>query len=93
MQVYYLSSCNEDGSDPEYEKLGWKKLEEYDPCQQRWNCLAGLVERGEHSEDMVGGTDEMAINDYYASLPFAALFSACKVFDLFQLHMYLSLAD
>ncbi|KAK3149227.1 hypothetical protein QOZ80_3AG0214590 [Eleusine coracana subsp. coracana] len=78
MQVYYLSSCNEDGSDPEYEKLGWKKLEEYDPSQQRWNCLASLVEGGDFSEDMVGDTDEMTINDYYASLPFTALFSACK---------------
>jgi proteasome assembly chaperone 2 len=79
MQVYYLSSSSEDGSDPEYDKLGWKELEEYDPSQQRWKCLASLVEGGDVSEHMVGDTDEMTINDYYASLPFAALFSACKV--------------
>ncbi|CAN6303408.1 unnamed protein product [Urochloa humidicola] len=78
MQVYYLSSCNEDGSDPEYEKLGWKKLEEYDPSHKRWSCLTGLVESSVFTEDMVEDTDEMTINDYYASLPFAALFSACK---------------
>jgi hypothetical protein len=30
-----------------------------------------------HADD----TDKMTINDYYASLPFAALFSACKVSD------------
>jgi proteasome assembly chaperone 2 len=81
MQVYYLSSCNEDGSDPECEKLGWKKLEDYNPSQKRWSYLASLVEGGGLSEDMDDDTDEMAINDYYASLPFAALFSACKVSD------------
>lgn len=81
MQVYYLSSCNEDGSDSEYEKLGWKKLEEYDPSHKRWSCLTGLVGGGDFSEDMSDDTDEMTINDYYASLPFAALFSACKVSD------------
>jgi proteasome assembly chaperone 2 len=85
MQVYYLSSSNEDGSDPEYDKLGWKRLEEYDPSQRRWKCLASLVEGGDLSEDTVGDTDEMTVNGYYASLPFAALFSACKVSDLFHL--------
>ncbi|WVZ60686.1 hypothetical protein U9M48_010673 [Paspalum notatum var. saurae] len=78
MQVYYLSSCNEDGFDPEYEKLGWKKLEEYDPSHKRWSFLGSLVEGGSLSEDMVDDADEMTINDYYASLPFAALFTACK---------------
>uniref|UniRef100_A0A0D3FPH8 Proteasome assembly chaperone 2 n=1 Tax=Oryza barthii TaxID=65489 RepID=A0A0D3FPH8_9ORYZ len=78
MQVYYLSSYNEDGSDPKCENLGWKKLEEYDPSQQRWKCLASLVEGGHLSEDMTGDPEEMTINDYYSSLPFAALFSACK---------------
>ncbi|EEC76242.1 hypothetical protein OsI_13667 [Oryza sativa Indica Group] len=78
MQVYYLSSCNEDGSDLKCENLGWKKLEEYDPSQQRWKCLASLVEGGHLSEDMTGDPEEMTINDYYSSLPFAALFSACK---------------
>ncbi|KAL6637930.1 hypothetical protein ACP70R_025502 [Stipagrostis hirtigluma subsp. patula] len=78
MQVYYLSSCKEDGSDPEYEKLGWKKLEEYDPTQPQWKCLDSLLAGDGLSEDMVGDSDEMTINDYYASLPFAALFSACK---------------
>lgn len=88
MQVYYLSSCNEDGSDPEYEKLGWKKLEEYDPSQKRWTCLASLVEGGGLSGDMDDDTDEMTINDYYASLPFAALFSACKVFEFVSAYYY-----
>ncbi|PWZ21648.1 putative transcription factor KAN2 [Zea mays] len=66
MQMYYLSSCNEDGSDPEYE--GWKKLEDYNPSQKHWNCLASLVEGGHLSEDMDDDTDERTINDYYASL-------------------------
>jgi hypothetical protein len=30
---------------------------------------------------------KIIINDYYASLPFAALFSACKVSDSFQLQI------
>lgn len=77
--LYYLSSCNEDGSDPEYEKLGWKKLEDYDPSQRRWKCLASLVAGGDLSEDMTDDPEEMTISDYYASLPFAALFVACKV--------------
>ncbi|KAG8094796.1 hypothetical protein GUJ93_ZPchr0012g22108 [Zizania palustris] len=36
-RVINASSCNEDGSDPKCENLGWKqKLEEYDPSQQSW---------------------------------------------------------
>lgn len=76
--LYYLSSCNEDGSDPEYEKLGWKKLEEYDPSQRLWKSLANLIEGGVLSEDMSDDSEEMTLSDYYATLPFAALFFACK---------------
>lgn len=83
--LYYLSSCNEDGSDPECEKLGWKKLEEYDPSQRLWKCLASLIEGGVLSEDMADDPEEMTASDYYATLPFAALFFACKVSYLFQL--------
>lgn len=76
--LYYLSSCNEDGSDPEHEKLGWKKLEEYDPSQRRWKYLSSLIEGGVLSEDVDDDPEEMTTCDYYASLPFAALFLACK---------------
>lgn len=79
--LYYLSSCNEDGSDPECEKLGWKKLEEYNPSQRLWKCLASLIEGGVLSEDMADDPEEMTASDYYATLPFAALFFACKVSD------------
>jgi hypothetical protein len=47
MQVYYLSSFNEDGSDLEYVKLGWKNLEEYDPSQQRGRGHGGSRHLGE----------------------------------------------
>jgi proteasome assembly chaperone 2 len=79
--MYYLSSRNEDGSDPEYEKLGWKKLEEYDPSQRLWKSLANLIEGGALSDDMADDPEEMTLSDYYATLPFAALFFACKVSD------------
>ncbi|XP_068655025.1 uncharacterized protein [Aristolochia californica] len=77
MQIYYLSSINPNGTDAECEKLGWKKLEEYDPSKRGWKYLNSLVE-GNPAEDDFCPEDELTDDDYCPSLPFAALFSCCK---------------
>lgn len=79
MQIYYLSSANEDGTDGACEKLGYKRLEEYNPSQRRWRHLAHLAEGNSDPEDVPDVEDELVDADYYPSLPFAALFSCCKV--------------
>ncbi|WCJ33826.1 Proteasome assembly chaperone 2 [Euphorbia peplus] len=76
MQTYYLSSTNDDGSDDHCEQLGWKKLKEYNPSQRSWEYLTTLAEGKAVEEDTF--EDELEEEDYYASLPFAALFSCLK---------------
>jgi proteasome assembly chaperone 2 len=46
-----------------------------------WKSLANLIDGGVLSEDMADDAEEMTLSDYYATLPFAALFFACKVSD------------
>ncbi|KAF6166528.1 hypothetical protein GIB67_005390 [Kingdonia uniflora] len=75
-QIYYLSSINTDGTDEDCEKLGWKRLE-YNPMQKRWNYLNALAE-GNLQVESSSFEDELLDEDYYPSLPFAALFSCCK---------------
>ncbi|XP_058069194.1 uncharacterized protein LOC131218588 isoform X2 [Magnolia sinica] len=77
MQIYYLSSSGMDGTDGDCEKLGWKRLPEYDPAQRRWKYLESLAEGNSMQEDF-SFEDEVVDDDYYPSLPFAALFSCCK---------------
>lgn len=77
LQIYYLSSSNRDGTDEDCETLGWKRLEEYNPAQRRWAYLSSTVENNVNPED--GFTfEELEEEDYYPSLPFAALFSCFK---------------
>ncbi|KAK9286051.1 hypothetical protein L1049_014430 [Liquidambar formosana] len=78
LQVYYLSSTSADGSDDNCERLGWKKLQEYNPAQRRWKYLSTLAEGIPVQQDDLPFEDELEEEDYYPSLPFAALFSCFK---------------
>lgn len=78
LQIYYLSSSNRDGTAEDCEILGWKRLEEYDPAQRRWTYLRSAVENNVNPEDDFP-FEELEEEDYYPSLPFAALFSCFKV--------------
>ncbi|KAK9741993.1 hypothetical protein RND81_03G141900 [Saponaria officinalis] len=77
IQIHYVSSSNADGTDDDCEKLGWKKLEEYKPSQRRWAYLQTIAEGSSLEED--APSEEIDEDeDYFASLPFAALFSCFK---------------
>lgn len=78
MQIQYISSATNDGTDRRCEELGYKKLEEYNPSQRRWKQLALLAEGKSIPEDLLDVEDELVDEDYFAGLPFAALFSCCK---------------
>nr|ABF70018.1 cell cycle-regulated protein-related [Musa acuminata] len=78
IKVYYVSSTNNDGNDSDCERLGFKRLEEYDPTQRRWKYLNELAEGKTDREDEPSFEDELVHDDYYPGLPFAALFSCCK---------------
>jgi proteasome assembly chaperone 2 len=79
LQIYYLSSANSNGADENCEQLGWKKLQDYDPSQKHWKYLNDLAEGNATPEDTISIEDELEEENYYASLPFAALFSFLKV--------------
>jgi proteasome assembly chaperone 2 len=89
LQIYYLSSANSNGADENCEQLGWKKLQEYDPSQKHWKYLNDLAEGNATPEDTTSIEDELEEENYYASLPFAALFSFLKVMHLL-LHLMMS---
>jgi proteasome assembly chaperone 2 len=78
MQIYYLSTSNLDGRDDECEKQGWKKLQEYDPTQRGWKYLSDMAENNAMLADSCPFEDELGEEDYYPSLPFAAMFSFFK---------------
>ncbi|MCI02519.1 proteasome assembly chaperone 2-like, partial [Trifolium medium] len=78
LQIYYLSSANSNGADENCEQLGWKKLQDYDPSQKHWKYLNDLAEGNATPEDTISIEDELEEENYYASLPFAALFSFLK---------------
>lgn len=79
LQTYYLSSTNTDGTDDYCEGLGWKRLQEYNPTQRGWKYLNTLAEGNATQEENMSFEDELEEEDYYPSLPFAALFSCFKV--------------
>lgn len=68
-----------DGTDADCEKLGWKRLHEYDPSQRLWKHLSSLAAGNATQEGDLPFEDELGEEDYYPSLPFAALFSCFKV--------------
>ncbi|XP_020093074.1 proteasome assembly chaperone 2 isoform X2 [Ananas comosus] len=78
MQIYYISSVSDDGTDTDCENLGFEKLAEYNPSQRRWKYLTSLTEGATPQEDVISDEDELLEDDYYPGLPFAALFSCCK---------------
>ncbi|EEF43333.1 proteasome assembly chaperone 2 [Ricinus communis] len=78
LQTYYLSSTNSDGTDDDCERLGWKRLQEYNPAQRSWKYLSTLAEGNPMPEDRLPYEDELEEEDYYPSLPFAALYSCFK---------------
>ncbi|KAG8364277.1 hypothetical protein BUALT_Bualt19G0111600 [Buddleja alternifolia] len=77
LQIHYLSSSNVDGIDADYESLGWKRLQDYSPAQRTWKYLNELVEEGSVPDEDFA-SEELGDEDYYPSLPFAALFSCFK---------------
>ncbi|XP_050235118.1 uncharacterized protein LOC126683312 [Mercurialis annua] len=77
-KTYYLSSTSTDGTEDTCEQLGWKRLQEYNPAQRSWKYLSSLAEGNTTQEDRLPYEDELEDEDYYPSLPFAALFSCFK---------------
>ncbi|KAL8090357.1 hypothetical protein AgCh_039724 [Apium graveolens] len=78
LQIYYLSSANIDGTNEYCERLGWKRLQDYNPAQRRWKYLKDLAQGMMLSEDTLLFEDELQNEDYFPSLPFAAMFSCFK---------------
>ncbi|KAL8124065.1 hypothetical protein AgCh_011898 [Apium graveolens] len=76
--IYYLSSANIDGTDEYYERLGWKRLQDYNPAQRRWKHLKDLAQGKMVHEDTLLFEDELQDEDYFPSLPFAIIFSYFK---------------
>ncbi|XP_057783007.1 uncharacterized protein LOC131000885 isoform X2 [Salvia miltiorrhiza] len=77
LQIYYLSSSNLDGTDTACESLGWKRLQDYDPALRTWKYLDTLAQEVLVPEED-SPLEELGDEDYYPSLPFAALFSCFK---------------
>lgn len=78
LQIYYLSSASVDGTDVDCERLGWKRLQEYNPAQRMWKYLSTLAEGNAELDDNMPSEDELGEEDYCPSLPFAAMFSCFK---------------
>lgn len=78
LQIHYLSSSNADGTDADCESLGWNRLQDYNPDQRMWKYLDAVAEDGSVLDEDFP-FEELADEDYYPSLPFAALFSCFKV--------------
>ncbi|KAF5751135.1 proteasome assembly chaperone 2 [Tripterygium wilfordii] len=78
LQIYYLSSAKPDGTDDYCEQLGWKRLQEYNPDQRSWQFLSSLAEGNDVQDSSYPFEDDVEEEDYYPSLPFAALFSCFK---------------
>lgn len=78
LQIYYLSNAKVDGADDNCEKLGFKRMKEYDPTQKLWKYLNDLAEGNATEEDISSLEDDLGEEDYYPSLPFAAMFSCFK---------------
>ncbi|KAG6572009.1 Proteasome assembly chaperone 2, partial [Cucurbita argyrosperma subsp. sororia] len=77
-QIHYLSSTNDDGTDDKCEQMGWRRLQEYDPQQRRWQYLSTLTEAKATPEDDLPFDEELEEGDYLPSLPFASLFTFLK---------------
>lgn len=79
LQIHYLSSANIEGVDDNCENLGWRKLQNYNPSQRRWELLQSIAEGSQSLEEALPSDEDLDDDeDYYATLPFAALFSCFK---------------
>lgn len=79
LKIHYLSSANSCGIDDNCEKHGWKMLQECLPGGERWLYLNAAAEGNNFQEwSKICDDDVDSDEDYYASLPFAALFSCLK---------------
>ena len=76
--IRYISTANPDGTDERCEGLGWRKLEQFLPLTQEWKLLESYS-CGEIEEDLESREIQLTDEMYYPSLPFASLFSCCKV--------------
>ncbi|KAJ3692947.1 hypothetical protein LUZ60_012042 [Juncus effusus] len=77
--IYYISGVGNDGFDPDYEKLGYKKLEEYNPNKKRWEHIISVSEgliNDQETQTLIQEHEDEPLTDfdYFPSLPFAALF-------------------
>ncbi|KAL3843486.1 hypothetical protein ACJIZ3_000889 [Penstemon smallii] len=77
LQIHYLSSSSVDGIDDDCERLGWNRLQEYNPDQRTWKYLSSIAEEGSVIDEDLP-FEELGDEDYYPSLPFASLFSCFK---------------
>lgn len=78
-QIHYLSSTSDDGTDDNCEKLGWRRVQEYDPAQPRWEHLTTLTKAKATEENDLPFDEGLEEGDYLPSLPFASLFTCLKV--------------
>ncbi|KAL8105895.1 hypothetical protein AgCh_029629 [Apium graveolens] len=67
LQIYYLSSANIDGTGEYCERLGWKRLQDYNPAQRRWKNLNYLAQGKMVQEDTLLFEDELQDEDYFPS--------------------------
>lgn len=83
-QIFYLSSTTNDGADEHCEGLGFKRLKEYNPDQKHWRYLNAVAQASLTQslslplEDDLDDDEVGEGGDYYAGLPFAALFTFLK---------------
>jgi proteasome assembly chaperone 2 len=68
-QIQYISTSKPDGTDDTCDQLGWKKLEQ-----------AGQLLQHQAAQSEEGTPLEVVLTDenFYAGLPFASLYFACK---------------
>lgn len=76
--ISYISTANQDGTDQRCEQLGWKKFEHFLPSSEAWKLLESQSSK-EVDEDLEGCEVQLTDEMYFPSLPFASLFSCCKV--------------
>jgi hypothetical protein len=83
-QIQYISTASKDGLDGRCEALGWKRLEQYLPLSEAWQ----LLERDSVTDPVVDKelSPEVHSTDdaYFPGLPFASIFSSCKVWFAYQ---------
>ncbi|XP_024368227.1 uncharacterized protein [Physcomitrium patens] len=75
MQLQYISTANEDGSDDRCEQLGWKRLHHYLPSSEAWQVLD---HQAMSAEDSLYSEIPQSDDLYFPRQPFASLLACCK---------------